>query len=141
MCIIESTANGFGNPFHTMWDGAVKGINGFVPFFSAWFETDEYRTEPPEGFERTYEEIELAERFGLDDAQLYWRRLKIGANGPDMFKQEYPATPEEAFLASGRPVFDPEVIFTSFNSAPAPIARMAVEEGAVRPIHGRASCL
>lgn len=132
VCVIESTANGYGNPFHTMWDGAVKGTNGFVPFFSAWFETDEYRTEPPEDFERTYEEIELAERFGLDDAQLFWRRLKIGANGLDMFKQEYPATPEEAFLASGRPVFDPEIILPLLNEAPSPIDRMAVEEGVLR---------
>lgn len=129
-CFIESTANGY-NIFFQMWDGAVKGLNGFLPFFSAWFETDEYRTPIPEGFERTYEEIELAEQFNLDDEQLYWRRLKIAQNGLDLFKQEYPATPEEAFLASGRPVFDPVIIAPLLTSAPIPIKRMAVEEGQV----------
>jgi len=127
---IESTANGY-NSFNTTWVAAVKGQNGYVPFFSAWFESDEYRTTPPEGFERTYEEIDLAKKYGLDDAQLYWRRLKIAQNGDDLFKQEYPATPEEAFLASGRPVFDPVLITPLLDKCPSPIKRMAVEEGSV----------
>jgi hypothetical protein len=27
-----------------------------------------------------------------------------------MFKQEYPATPEEAFISTGRPIFNPDYI-------------------------------
>ena len=37
-----------------------------------------------------------------------FRRRKIAQNGIDLFKQEYPAEPEEAFLTTGRPVFNPE---------------------------------
>lgn len=128
---VESTANGY-NDFNELWEGAVKGENGFMPFFAAWFETPEYREEPPAGFERTFEEQDLVERFKLDDAQLYWRRRKIAANGRELFMQEYPATPDEAFIASGRPVFDPILVQPMLDAAPQPIARMSIEDGVPR---------
>ena len=61
-----------------------------------------FRSEtPPEDFKRTAEENRLCELHGLDDAQLYWRRLKIAElRSEDHFKREYPLTPDEAFLAS-----------------------------------------
>ncbi len=130
-CFVESTANGMSGKFHELWQGAVAGTNGFVPFFSAWFESAEYREDPPADFERTYEEHDLAEQFGLDDAQLYWRRRKVAQNGLDLFKQEYPCTPEEAFITSGRPVFNPDIVQQMLNKAPEPLYRMAVEEGKV----------
>src|SRR5262249_41057224 len=37
--------------------------NEFEPFFSAWFESDEYRESAPEGFERTYDEDALSRAF------------------------------------------------------------------------------
>ncbi|MBR2783543.1 MAG: hypothetical protein IKD93_05070 [Firmicutes bacterium] len=48
-------------------------------------------------------------RFHLDEDQLRWRRWCVAANcggDEDVFCQEYPSCPEEAFLSSGRPVFD-----------------------------------
>jgi hypothetical protein len=48
--------------------------------------------------------------FGLDLEQLMWRRKTIANKcGGDLrvFHQEYPATPEQSFLASGQKVFDP----------------------------------
>jgi hypothetical protein len=131
MCFIESTANGVGNVFHEAWSGAVDGTNGFVPFFSAWFESDEYRADPPEGFERTYEEEQLVSEYGLDDAQLWWRRREVAKNGLDFFKQEYPCTPDEAFITSGRPVFHMERLQEMLKKAHDPIARMAVDNGKV----------
>ena len=62
----------------------------------------------PEGMELTVEEDELVEKYGLDVDQLYWRRLKIQESGPVKFRQEYPADPEEAFIASGSNVFSIE---------------------------------
>jgi len=41
---------------------------------------------------------------------LYWRRLKIGESGERKFKQEYPSSPEEAFLVTGNSVFDQEKV-------------------------------
>lgn len=124
---IESTANGF-NEFHKLWDGAVKGENGFQAFFAAWYETPEYRETAPADFERTLEEEDLAATHGLDNDQLLWRRRKIAANGRALFQQEYPSTPEEAFIASGRPVFNPEQINELLQTSPEPLYRMAVEE-------------
>jgi hypothetical protein len=127
-CFVESTANGMTGQFFELWREAVAGTNGFVPFFSAWFESDEYRLEVPQGFVRTPDEDKLAALHGLDDEQLYWRRRKIATNGLDMFKQEYPCTPEEAFITSGRPVFMLERIHEMLEKAPEPIRRMAVEQ-------------
>ncbi|MCI5678713.1 MAG: hypothetical protein MR278_01820 [Bacteroidales bacterium] len=106
MVIIESTAKGF-NFFKKMWDDAVAGENDYVPFFAAWFEMEEYRR-PYHGETLTAEEEELKALFGLDNEQIMWRRWCIRNNcnnDIDVFHQEYPATPEEAFIASGTCVF------------------------------------
>jgi hypothetical protein len=129
MCFIESTANGVTGEFYDMWKGAVTGTNGFVPFFSAWFESDEYRETPPAGFEKTYDETSLALKFNLDDAQIFWRRREIARNGLELFKQEFPCTPDEAFITSGRPVFNPERIQELLEKAPEPVERKTVQNG------------
>ena len=112
LIIIESTANGF-EEFKKQWDSAVeaqrKGEEGFIPVFFAWHEMKEYRRAVPPGFTRTPEEQELAETFDLDDEQLAWRRWCIQNNcggDIDMFHQEYPSSPDEAFISTGRCVFD-----------------------------------
>lgn len=104
---IESTANGVTGPFYEYWKGACEGTNGYYPLFIPWFLDPGYRQKAPAGFERTPEEDDLVSRFMVDNDQLYWRRVKIRQKGIDLFKQEYPAVPEEAFLTTGRPVFDP----------------------------------
>lgn len=104
--ILESTANGAQGEFYRLWKGAVAGENEYLPIFLPWFWTDEYRREAPEGMVLSKEEEELAEKFGVDLDQLYWRRLKIAEGGELKFKQEYPATPDEAFIVSGANVFD-----------------------------------
>ena len=108
MVIIESTANGF-DEFKRMWDRAVAGESEFVPVFCAWWELEEYRREPEAGVQWTDEERALCARYGLDDWQLAWRRWCIENNCAgdlDLFRQEYPACPEEAFLSTGACVFD-----------------------------------
>lgn len=110
--IIESTANGY-DEFKKMWDAAVQarrdGADGYAPIFFPWFEMDEYRRKPLPGFQRTPEEEEMAETFHLDDAQLAWRRWCIATQcGGDvnLFRQEYPSSPDEAFIATGFCAFD-----------------------------------
>lgn len=117
LVIIESTANGF-DDFKKLWDLAVEqrergDDDGFIPVFFPWYEMPEYRRPVPAGFERTAEEEELAAAHGLNDEQLAWRRWCIATNcGGDLtkFRQEYPATPEEAFVTTGTCVFDSEAI-------------------------------
>lgn len=115
--IVESTANGY-DMFKTLWDRAVAAQqagdeDGFIPVFFPWFEMSEYRRPVPSGFELTDEERELKATFKLDDEQIAWRRWCIEVNcGGDLnkFKQEYPATPDEAFIATGTCVFDKEAL-------------------------------
>lgn len=123
---IESTANGVTGPFYEMWKGAVAGENGYMPVFIPWFLQPEYRTKVPSGFTRTPEEEDLAEKYGLDDEQLYWRRLKVNQNGIDMFRQEYPCEPDEAFLTTGRPVFEPEAIVNRMAQCDGPLHRLGL---------------
>lgn len=129
---IESTANGMTGVFYEQWQQAIAGTNGFIGFFSPWFDSPEYRVKVPEGFERTFEEEELVEAYGLDDEQLVFRRQKIAQTSREQFMQEYPSCADEAFITSGRPVFNPEQITERLRDAPDPIARMAVEEGVLR---------
>ena len=124
---VESTANGVSGIFYDLWKGAVEGTNGYVPVFIPWFMDPDYREPVPENFERTPEEEELAEKYDLDDEQLMFRRRKVAQNGIDLFKQEYPSEPEEAFLTTGRPVFNPEQLQENMGNARDPEARLALE--------------
>ena len=56
-----------------------------------------------------------------------FRRRKIAQNGIDLFKQEYPAEPDEAFLTTGRPVFNPEQLTEVLAEAKDPLERLALE--------------
>ena len=123
---IESTANGF-NHFHEMWVNAVNGSNGYTPVFIPWFADPEYSLPVPENFELTPDETEIQEKFNLTLGQLAWRRREVGESGLDLFKQEYPSVPEEAFLTTGRPVFNPEVIFNRLQEVGAPIEKLAMQ--------------
>lgn len=111
MVVIESTANGF-EYFKELWDNSVAGKNDFVPVFIGWNELIDYQM-PYTGFELTKEEKELQKTFGLTLEQLTWRRWCIANNcGNDIqqFKQEYPITPEEAFISTGKCYFEQEKI-------------------------------
>ena len=109
--ILESTANGVGNLFHKMWRDAEAGLSGYIAVFVPWYWQDEYRR-PLEGGPRsgpgmlTADEHDYAVRYGLDDEQMAWRRMKIAELGDaDLFAQEYPATAAEAFRMSGHDSF------------------------------------
>lgn len=116
--ILESTANGPGNLFYGMWQDAMKGLNDYVPIFTPWFMSHEYRRDA-EGFEPSPEELALSEIYGLDMQQLAWRRAKISNDfrGDDrLFKQEYPSTADEAFmLASDDSLINPDHVSRSFG--------------------------
>lgn len=78
-----STANGEGNIFHELWVGSQTNTNRFVGIFFPW-----------SAGERDDDWYEAKKR-DLPDWQL---------------AQEYPSDPDEAFIRSGRPVFDLEAI-------------------------------
>ena len=106
--ILESTANGAQGEFYRLWKGAVAGENEYLPIFLPWFLTPEYQREAPDNMELSIDEEKLQEKYNLTLDQLYWRRLKIAEGGELKFKQEYPASADEAFIVSGSNVFNVE---------------------------------
>lgn len=125
--VFESTANGASGKFYDMVMLARKPFDErteeeqsdeYILIFVPWYWQREYQTAPPPGFQRNEDERRLARilkhhpdgpeyHWSITDAQLYWRRTKVQELGRDKFKQEYPSQVMEAFLFSGRPVFDP----------------------------------
>lgn len=112
--IIETTPNGIEGPgqaFYNYWHDAVDGVNGFIPIFMPWHEDpgfvapESYAKDSPKGeYERW-----LVREFNCTRSQIAWYRLtmaKACAGNHDLMKQEFPSTPEEGFISSGRPAFD-----------------------------------
>jgi hypothetical protein len=124
---VESTANGVSGKFYDLWKGAIEGTNGFIPVFLPWFIQDEYEEPWVYGDDFTPEEQELIDKHSLSKEQLAFRRKKIAQNGIDLFRQEYPADADEAFLTSGRPIFNPDQLLKMIEAAEPHVARMALE--------------
>jgi hypothetical protein len=107
--VIESTANGLGNYFRRLWVRSENNSGSFKTHFFPWFMDPSYRRAVDDDFKLTSEEKEIKDKYHLDLEQLAWRRWKIAdmARQPqlDAFHQEYPAEPEEAFIASGKTYF------------------------------------
>lgn len=112
----ESTANGIGNFFHQQWLDAESGVSEFVGKFYPWFTHPEYTASYiPSHVKTKYSELNnltedelILRAMGVPDERLLWRRWAIPnlcRNDVDVFKQEYPSTPTEAFLTTGRNVF------------------------------------
>lgn len=125
LIIIESTANGH-NAFKKMWDDAEAGRSEYLPFFFPWQEEPGYVRRFTSNEERANfrvgdttqspfagDEPMLVETYGLSLEQLNWRRWTIAnkcQGQVEVFQQEYPSSPEEAFIATGRNVFDANLV-------------------------------
>jgi hypothetical protein len=139
--VIESTANGH-NMFKDLWDQAEQGLSEFAAFFWPWWKEAQYRRAFLNDGDRAefvvgdpnnpYAEREpkLADpgpvdsdtgrHVPLDHEQLYWRRWAIAnlcGGKIDKFDQEYPTSPEDAFLATGSRVFEPAFVSMALRQA------------------------
>jgi hypothetical protein len=112
MVFLESTANGVGGYFYEAYQKAKQGESGFKAFFFPWWDHEEYAITPDKGFKLTEEEKEIKETLKITNAQMNWRRMKKAelAGTKQKFEQEYPADDMEAFISSGRPRFDIELL-------------------------------
>jgi len=116
--IIEATPNGEDNIFYERWVRAREGKSPYKPFFFPWWWSDDYRIPrnseialPEDRGELSYtgEELELIEKYHLDEDQIRWRRWKI-AEKQGLFWQEYPEDEMSCFITVGDPVFDQIVL-------------------------------
>ena len=130
--IAESTANGFGNRFQIEWDRAIRGESKFYPLFFAWNDNPEYQIVNTilSEEELTEEEKLLKNKFLLTIPQIAWRREKMKEfSTKEQFMQEYPLTPDEAFIYTGTPAFDP-LALKLYNTKPS-LLGMFVDKGDV----------
>jgi len=116
----ESTARGF-NLFYDMWEEAKKSVTQ-VPIFVSFWANENYRLKrgsmewqsfwgksgrmTPE--EKSWvRDVKLLYGVQVDDEQIAWYRWKIADNAGDIdtVQQEFPATENHAFLATGTQFF------------------------------------
>jgi hypothetical protein len=110
--VIESTAKGVGNYFHTTWNAAVEGRNNLRPVFVEWFTTPLNSKPIPDGgygdFIASLNDYEsYLWELGATLEAINWYRLKASSPGmdPHRMNSEFPSTPTEAFQSTGRRVF------------------------------------
>ena len=105
--VYETTANGF-NQAKELWDSGAC-----VNLFYEWWRSPEYRSTEYEYIEKAdswlTERIKILTERGCDREQIAWYAKKYDAYlDKSTIRQEYPITPEEAFIFSGDCVFDIE---------------------------------
>lgn len=128
---LESTANGIGNHFHAIWEAAKRGDVEYKPRFYPWWSHPSYTGHHIGKAEeaRTLRLARVANGGTLDEeewhlyvhlhslhksdaeirSRLIWRRSTLNtelAGDIDALHQEYPSTDGEAFLSTGRNVFN-----------------------------------
>jgi hypothetical protein len=122
ICLVETTANGMEGPgeaYYQYWEAAMAGDNEFLPIFLPWWEDPAYVL--PEEFAADAPRDEY-EKFLMNDIK-HWKtgkRVRLGKDRIAWFREtlstkcegiiekwraEMPATPEEAFVATGNPAF------------------------------------
>ena len=136
--IYESTANGF-NEFKDLWDSG-SCVNLFYP----WWKTSEYRCTDYHYIDKAdawlKERIKLLEEIGLDREQIAWYCRKYnGYANKRMIRQEYPCSPDEAFISTGDCVFDIDKLndqMIRVQRMPRPIVGEFVYDRVLEPIKG-----
>ena len=128
--IYESTANGY-NDYQKMWDSGVH-----INCFYEWWRTKEYTNDFRNEEAKTdflhdvdvrkgwiWERLRwLRDEKNLTAEQLQWYFNKYDKYlDKDLLKQEYPCTPHEAFLLSGKNVFDTAIILQRLENIEKPI--------------------
>lgn len=118
--VFESTGNGIGNQFHTMWQTAEAGEGDYIAIFVPWFWQDEYQKDPPDHWELSQEDIEYQQAYGLNLRQMAFRHSKRVEYGPGrewLFDQEYPASPALAFQSGTQyPLISPSHVMAAVNN-------------------------
>jgi hypothetical protein len=95
MIFIESTANGMDNYYQRTWEQAVRGESIYKPRFFSWqdFYTEKWVMQKKKEF----------------PSEALW-------------KQEYPKDPDDAFIASGTPYFDNQILKGMLSEHKKPVA-------------------
>lgn len=141
--LVAYEGTGFGrNWWYDFWFDAQAGKNEFQAIFLAWWHDPsfDFSIQVAHEEERAiiagandYEKELL--RLGVTAGQLAWRRKKISTSFQGdvrLFGQEFPSTPDEAFLAEGNPVFVPEFVLRKGTAVREPVWQGDILESGLR---------
>ena len=111
MIVLESTANGMGNFFHSQWLDACNGRSDKQPVFVPWHEIEIYRrpVADPVALWRSLDQYErdLWHEHGCTLEMINWYHTKRKAYPThNLMMAEFPTTDIEAFANSGSCIFD-----------------------------------
>ena len=148
MIIGETTANGIGNQFYDEWISCQNGYSDWETLFIPWFDVEEYSTPleggqlypieginfatPTEKEKFLVDEKLLKDRYTLANEQVNWRRWCIVNNcnkSVQSFNQEYPDSPETAFISTGDLFFNKEALKTQKIEKSKAVGNIVQEEG------------
>lgn len=133
--VIESTANSVGNSYYELFQNAYKGNSKYKAQFFSWHSeaqriqfkheldlAEEWYQARNHGKKLLKEdmtpyELQLIEK-GCSNRQICWRRYKLQDMTPEAFRQEFPSTPEEAFISTDTGVFSSEILLERYNYLP-----------------------
>ena len=123
---VESTAEGVSGAFYDICQEAIpkdsdnlKSLE-FKFFFFPWWKNPEYQesgeVELSDELIRYFEYLDREQSIKITKDQKNWYALKKQSLKGEM-AQEYPSYPEEAFLASGRPLFNNQELSARIKKA------------------------
>ncbi len=136
LVVVESTANGVGNYFHSEWLRAEAGVSDKRAVFVPWHKLGIYRMEVDD-YAALWASLDDYEKrlwqMGLALEQIAWYHAKRREYTTHRAMQaEYPTTAVEAFTATDRSVFDTGGVERQRQSCREPMAVGEVSGDAVK---------
>ncbi len=130
---VETTANGrsgIGSVFFEFWNASVRGDTEFAAIFLSWLIDPtcvDHDHPVPDAPKDDDERLLMNEGVNIDGKlvkatlpQIAWRRMTIDSPAcrgyVEIFDQEFPVTPDVAFISTGEPAFTREEMAIARNS-------------------------
>jgi len=132
--VYESTTNGVGGLFHQQVIAARDGRTKLELHFFAWWEHDEYRLDPPAGFDPAPRDVweKKLRALGCDDAQVCWWRSKVDdpSVGLEKALQNFPIDIDTAFRSGGDAYLAAHVVDQLATHIDEPLRVLEIRHGA-----------
>ena len=105
----------------------LKQVRPQIPLFITWFMHPDYSLLMPRDFDMTDDEKAMQKEYRLSDGQVCWYRETVReqerltpGRGRQIVAQEFPHSPNSAFIASGQTVFNDTCVQALFKSCDSP---------------------
>lgn len=150
--VIESTAFGRVGPgrvFYDFWKSTVAGRNGYIPVFIGWLDDPTCTGDPADADDAPATDLErelMSKPFHATKAQIAWMRhtFENQCRGLEpKWLQEYPHSPDVAFVSTGDPAFTHEEMVHVRSTVTKPKDRGHLEWSGETPslVHNRSGQL